>query len=212
MIMVTKKGIEKDEELPQKVDKGVFPGLQGGPHDHQTAAIAIALKEADTDSFRAYGKQIVTNAIALAKSLKKNGLKLVADGTENHLILVDLVPLFGSGGGVFGSDAMELAGMTANKNTIPKDPGSPFYPSGIRLGTPAITTRGMKEKEMEKVGEFIARSIKEVNMYRLPSEIKERPAYLKKFKADIAGNTNLKQLREEVREFCKGFPVPAEAR
>ena len=212
MIMVTDRGIAKDPELPQKIDKAVFPGLQGGPHDHQTAAIAIALKEASTKEFSAYGKQIVANSKALASSLKSNNLTLVGDGSENHLILLDLVPLFGPGGGVFASEVLEEAGMTANKNTIPKDPGSPFYPSGLRLGTPALTTRGMKEAEMKKVGEWIARAIHEVSSFRLPTESKERAAYLETFRSALAQNAEIKKIREEVRAFCKNYPLPHLAR
>lgn len=208
MIMATERGIAKDPDLGAKLDKAIFPGLQGGPHDHQTAAIAIALKEASTPKFKAYGHQIVKNAKALAESLKNNGIKLVADGTENHLLLLDLVNIFGPGGGVFASDAMEVAGMTANKNTIPKDPGSPFYPSGVRLGTPALTTRGMKEVEMEKVGEWIARTIKAVESYRLPADSKERSTYLSKFKTEIVTNQELKKIHEGIRKLCKEFPIP----
>ena len=212
MIMVTDRGIAKDPELPQKIDKAVFPGLQGCPHDHQTAAIAIALKEASTKEFSAYGKQIVANSKALASSLKESGLTLVGDGSENHLILLDLAPVFGAGGGVFASDALEAAGMTANKNTIPKDPGSPFYPSGVRLGTPALTTRGMKEAEMKKVGEWIARAIHEVNSFRLPTESKERAAYLETFRAKLSKNAEIKKIRKEIQTFCKKYPLPHLAR
>ncbi|HTR18856.1 MAG TPA: serine hydroxymethyltransferase [Candidatus Paceibacterota bacterium] len=208
MIMVTKRGLAKDPDLASKVDKGVFPGLQGGPHDHQTAGIAIALKEAATPAFKKYGKQIVANAKALAESLKKNGLTIVGNGTENHLLRIDVAPIFGPGGGVFGSDALEVAGMTANKNTIPKDPGSPFYPSGIRIGTPALTTRGMKEKEMKQVGAWIARAIHAVASYRLPTEQKERAAYIAKFKKDIAKNKELLAIRSEIKKFTKKFPLP----
>lgn len=207
IIMTTKKGLAKDAELADRIDKAVFPGLQGGPHDHQTAAIAIALKEAMKPEFKDYGHQIVKNAKALAESLKKNGIKLVGDGTENHLLLLDLVPVFGPGGGVFGSEVLEVCGMTVNKNTIPKDPGTPFYPSGVRLGTPAITTRGMKESEMEKIGEWIAKAIMEVKDYKLP-EKEERVAYISKFKKEIAANENLKKIHQEVKNLCKGFPVP----
>ncbi len=208
MIMATERGLKKDPELGAKLDKAIFPGLQGGPHDHQTAAIAIALKDAATPAFKAYGKQIVANAKALAESMKENGLKLVAGGTENHLLLLDLVPVFGPGGGVFVADAMEIAGMTANKNTIPKDPSSPFYPSGVRLGTPALTTRGMKEKEMEKVGEWIARTVNEVKSYKLPADVKDRPAYLTKFKSEVAKNQNLLKIHDEIRALCREFPIP----
>lgn len=208
IIMVTDKGLQKDSELADKIDKAVFPGLQGGPHDHQTGAIAIALKEALSPEFKKYGHQVVKNAKVLAESLKKQGLKLVANGTENHLILVDLIPLFGPGGGVFASEALEAAGMTVNKNTIPKDPSSPFYPSGIRLGSPALTTRGFMEKEMEKVGEWVSKAIMEVKNYKLPEAKEERVSYIAKFKKDIAGNQTLKQIRGEIKELCKNFPVP----
>jgi glycine hydroxymethyltransferase len=208
IIMATEKGLAKDPELGAKLDKGVFPGLQGGPHDHQTAAIAVMLKDAATDGFKQYGHQVVKNAKALAESLKKNGLKLVANGTENHLLLLDLVPIFGPGGGVFASEALDEAHMTANKNTIPKDPGSPFYPSGLRLGTPALTTRNMKEAEMEKVGVWIARAIEEVKQFRLPEEVKERPAYIAQFKEYVVANQNLKKIRAEIQSFTKNFPIP----
>ncbi len=208
IIMVTQKGLDKDPELAEKVDKAVFPGLQGGPHDHQTGAIAIALKEAATDEFKAYGHQIVKNAKALADSLKKNGIKLVSGGTENHLLLLNLVPILGPGGGVFGSEVLEVAGMTVNKNTIPKDPSSPFYPSGVRLGTPATTTRGMKEGEMEKIGQWMARAIKEVSSYKLPEQKDQRMAYINKFKAEINNNTVLKTIRQEIKDLCSKFPVP----
>lgn len=208
MIMVTDEGLRKDPDLPSKVDKAIFPGLQGGPHDHQTAAIAIALKQADTAEFRAYGKQIVLNAKALADSLLNNGIKLIGNGTENHLLLADLVPTFGPGGGVFAQDALGVAGITVNKNTIPKDPSSPFYPSGIRLGTPAITTRGMKEKEMRQIGEWIVSVIKEVSHYRLPQAKEERSTFLKKVRKELADNKNLHTIAKSVKIFCKKFPVP----
>jgi glycine hydroxymethyltransferase len=206
MIMVTKKGLAKDADLASKVDKGVFPGLQGGPHDHQTAAISIALKEAATPAFKKYGKQIVKNAQALAKSLKENGITVVTGGTENHLLRIDTSAIYGPGGGVFGSDAMEAAGMTANKNTIPNDPGTPFYPSGIRIGTPALTTRGMKEAEMKKVGAWIARSLKAVRAYKLPDT--GRQEYIAQFHKEIAKNKELKAIKAEIAKFTKRFPLP----
>lgn len=208
MIMVTKRGLKKDPDLAQKVDRAVFPGLQGGPHDHQTAAIAIALKEASTPKFKKYGEQIAKNAKALAQSLKANGLELVGGGTENHLLRINLVSVFGPGGGVFGSDAMEVAGMTANKNTVPNDPGTPFYPSGVRLGTPALTSRNMREPEMKRVGEWIARAVRAVDTYRLPENTKERPEYIRKFKKDIAKNKELLKIHDEIRKLCKKFPIP----
>lgn len=208
MIMVTKKGLVKNPDLGTLIDKAIIPGLQGGPHNHQTAAIAIALKEASTPAFKKYGAQIVKNAKALAVTLKKEGLQLVGNGTENHLLLIDLVPLFGSGGGYFGQYALEVAGITLNKNTIPKDPGSPIYPSGVRLGTPALTTRGMKANDMERVGKWIAKALFEVKQYRLPADKTKRPEYMKMMKSEAKKNKTLLNIAKEIKSFTKKFPIP----
>ncbi|MFC1625917.1 serine hydroxymethyltransferase [Patescibacteria group bacterium] len=153
MIMVTKKGINKDPELPKKIDRAVFPGLGGGPHDNTTAAIAQALIEAGTPEFKKYGKQVVINTKVLASELKKGGLTLVAGGTESHLMVIDLRSLELSGSVV--AEALEVAGIVVNKNSVPNDTAPPFYPSGIRLGTPGVTTRGMKEVGMKKISVWI---------------------------------------------------------
>lgn len=208
MIMVTAKGIKKDLDLPANINRAVFPGLQGGPHDHQTGAIAVALKEANTATFKAYGKQIVKNAKSLADSLKKEGIKLIGDGTENHLLLLDLVNIFGPGGGLFAQEALGAAGITVNKNTIPKDPGSPVYPSGVRLGTPALTTRGMKEKEMAVIGKWIAEAIRVVSDCRLPADKAERIAYIKKFKATVGKKKKLVAIKKQVKTLTRRFPLP----
>jgi len=210
IIMVTEKGLQKDPELADKIDRAVFPGLQGGPHDHQTAAIAIALGEAATPEFREYGQQIVRNAKALAAALLENGITLVGGGTENHLILMDVVPLFGAGGGVFADKALSAIGITANKNTIPNDPGTPFYPSGLRLGTPALTTRGMKEKEMETIGKWIASVLKLFKGITLPASADKvaRVAAIKDFEKKLADSEEIRALREEVRALASSFPVP----
>ncbi|MFZ2886346.1 MAG: serine hydroxymethyltransferase, partial [Minisyncoccia bacterium] len=134
IIMATKKGLAKDPELAQKIDRAIFPNLQGGPHNHTTAAIAVALKEAATPKFRAYGKQIVKNAKALAKTLMERDVELVTNGTDNHMILMKC----GTGRGAIVEIALDAVGLTTNKNTIPDEPSSPFYPSGIRLGTPSM--------------------------------------------------------------------------
>ncbi len=207
MIMVTDAGIKKDPELPEKIDRAIFPGLQGGPHDHQTAAIAVALKEAGTPEFKAYGEQVVRNAKVLAETLMGEGLKLVGNGTENHLILIELVP-FGPGRGVFVQLALDAAGITVNKNTIPADPSSPFYPSGIRLGTPALTTRGMKEDEMKKIGVMIATIIKRFATTALPEKKEKRADAIKAFKASIENDTLIRETREKVYALASKFPVP----
>ncbi|OHA03851.1 MAG: serine hydroxymethyltransferase [Candidatus Sungbacteria bacterium RIFCSPHIGHO2_02_FULL_52_23] len=145
---------EKEISLSQAIDKAVFPGLQGGPHDNQTAAIAVALKEAMTPTFKKYGRQIVKNADVLASALQKHGIEIVSGGTDNHLMLIDLTKL-----GISGREAqdrLEEAGIVVNRNTIPYDTRSPFDPSGIRIGTPSVTTRGMKEKEMREIARMIS--------------------------------------------------------
>lgn len=142
-------------ELPKKIDKAVFPGLQGGPHLNQIAAVAVALKEADTPAFKKYAKQVVKNAAALAGELVRLGWRIVSGGTDTHLLLVD-VWMNGKGiGGKEASERLEKAGIIVNKNTIPNDTRSPVAPSGIRLGTPAETTRGKREKDFIKIARHI---------------------------------------------------------
>ena len=180
MIMVTKKGLKKDKELGFKIDKAIFPGLQGGPHENNIAAVAVCLKEASAQAFKKYGRQIVKNAKVLAKELLKYDFNLVTGGTDNHLILIDL-----RNKNISGKQAqnwLEKAGITVNKNSIPFDPNPPFNPSGIRLGTPAITTRGMKEKEMQKIAFWI-------------SEV-------------ISNLKSVTKIRKEVKKLCKRFPLP----
>ncbi len=180
IIMVTEKGIKKDSELPKKIDKTVFPGLQGGPHENQIAALAVCLKEASSPDFKKYGEQIVKNAKALASDLISYGFDLITNGTDNHLILIDLRNKDILGGEA--QDRLEKAGITINKNSIPYDPNPPFKPSGIRLGTPAITTRGMKEKEMKQIAFWI-------------NEI-------------ISDEKLCLKVRKEIKSFCKEFPLP----
>lgn len=180
MIMVTKKGIEKDSEVAVKIDRAVFPGLQGGPHNNTTAGIAIALSEAERPNFKEYGKQILSNAKVLAAELKKGGLNIVTGGTECHLLVVDLTNQ--NLGGKEIAQALETAGIITNKNTVPGDK-SPFYPSGIRLGTPAITTRGMKEREMKMVAKWILEVIKNPTDEKLQRRIAQEVKLLcSKFK------------------------------
>lgn len=170
-------------EHAKKIDRAVFPGLQGGPHNHTTAALAVAFKEAATESFRAYAHQIVDNSRALAESLVGQGFDLVSGGSDNHLILVDLtnkgVP------GRAAADALERAGIVCNANTVPFDPRKPFDPSGIRIGTPAITSRGMGAAEMQRLAGWMAQAIAAPD----DAEALDR----------IAG---------EVRELCAQFPAP----
>ncbi len=207
MIMVTKKGLEKDNFLPEKINKAVFPGLQGGPHENVISAIAVCLKEAESPEFTNYARQVIRNAKRLAEELKSKGFKLVGNGTENHMILVDLTPIFGAGGGYFAQYVLEEAGITVNKNTIPGEPSSPFYPSGIRLGTPAVTTRGMKEKEMIKIADWIAKVIKSVKNYHLPENREEYKIYLENFKKEIKDIEAIKKIKPQIKKLALRFPL-----
>lgn len=146
------------ENIPTLIDRTVFPGLQGGPHMHVIAAKAVSFREAAQPEFKVYAAQIVKNAQALAGALQKNGFKLVTGGTDNHLILADVNSSFGIDGDV-AQKALDSVGITVNKNAIPDDPLPAFRPSGIRLGTPAITTHGLKESDMQRIADWITQTI-----------------------------------------------------
>jgi glycine hydroxymethyltransferase len=165
------------------INNAVFPGLQGGPHNHTTAALAVALKEAESPEFRAYAAQIVANARALAAALIERGFDLVSGGTDNHLILIDLtnkgVP------GKIAAQALDVAGIVCNYNTVPFDPRKPFDPSGIRLGTPSLTSRGMKEPQMLQLAKWMDAVISKPDDEALQ-----------------------KSIAAEVAELCAGFPAP----
>lgn len=208
MILVTAKGLKKDPELGDKINKAVFPGLQGGPHDNQTAAIAISLYEAAKPSFKTYASQIVKNSKTLGETLMKGGLKLVGGGSENHLLLVNLTTVLGPGAGIFAQKALDMVGLTLNKNTVPDETLSPFYPSGVRLGTPASTTRGMKEKEMKFIGNKILEVTELLKRYRLPEKKEERKEYIAKFEKEMEKNKEIKRIRQEVRKLAIRFPIP----
>lgn len=171
-------------EFAKAIDRAVFPGVQGGPHDHITAAKAVAFGEALKPSFKKYSQQVINNAKALAEALQKLGYRIISGGTDNHLMLVDI---FGSQGitGKEAERALELVGISINKNMIPFDLRKPLDPSGIRLGTPAITTRGMKEQHMKVVADLIDRTL-----------------------ANKDSETKLAKILKEVKEFSLRFKVP----
>jgi glycine hydroxymethyltransferase len=173
------------EEHASALDKAVFPGLQGGPHNHTTAAIAVALHEAATEDFRTYAHQIVENAKALADGLLERGFDLVSGGTDNHLILVDLTRK--GIGGKPAAQALDRAGIELNYNTVPYDPRKPFDPSGIRLGTPAVTTRGMTAEHMAPIAAWMDAAVEAA-------------------KREDEGA--LVTIAAEVREFTSAFPIP----
>ena len=159
-----------DEEIASKIDKNIFPGIQGGPLMHVIAAKAVAFKEALEPSFAEYQAQVVKNAKKLAETLENGGLRIVSGGTDNHLMLVDLQSKKVTG--KLAEEILEKAGITCNKNAIPNDPEKPFVTSGIRLGTPAVTTRGMKEPEMEIIGNLILRVLNNINDENIIKEVK----------------------------------------
>ena len=182
MIMVTKKGVEKDKDLSRKIDRAVFPGLQGGPHNNQTAGIALALKKAESEDFEKYALKTVKNAYVLGEALEEYGFDLVTGGTDNHLLLIDLRSKKMKGKEF--AIALEKAGIVTNYNSVPNDDSQPMDPSGLRLGTPALTVRGMGEKEMQ----LIARWIFEVS-------------------ENMNSDKKLKEINKKVKELCGKFPI-----
>ena len=206
LIMVTPKGIKKNPDLAKRIDSAIIPGLQGGPHDNQTAAIAIALKEAAAPAFKKYAAQIVKNSKALAKELVRLGFVLVSGGSDNHLILINLQNK--GVNGAIAAYAMEVAGLILNKNGVPFDTMPPFYPSGIRLGTPGATTRGMKEPEMKKLAQWMSDIVDEVRGYEIPAVKEERAVYMKQARLKIAKNKRLHAIAKEVKTLCRRFPMP----
>src|ERR1035437_530621 len=206
LIMVTDKGLKKDPDLGKQIDTAIIPGIQGGPHDNQTAAIAVALKGASTSAFKKYGAQIVKNSQKLASELIKYGFDLVSGGSDNHLLLIDLRNK--NVNGVVASLALEVANIVMNKNGVPNDTNPPFYPSGIRLGTPAITTRGMKEKEMVKIAKWMNEAVEAVASYQLPQDKEARREFMKKFRAEVVKNKKLLKIAQEVKTLTAKFPTP----
>ena len=176
------------EEHAAAIDRAVFPGLQGGPHNHVTAAIAVALKEALEPGFAGYARQVVANAKALGRALLERGFDLVSGGTDTHLVLVDLTSKGVSG--KVAARALDRAGITTNANAVPFDPRPPSDPSGLRLGTPAATTRGMAEPEMERIAEWISRGVEAIRR---------------------GEEAELDRIAGEVRELAAGFPIPGPA-
>jgi glycine hydroxymethyltransferase len=206
MILVTDKGMDREPKLGRMIDSAIIPGTQGGPHNATTAAIAIAADEATKPEYLSYIKQIRKNADALSKALQANGVSLVGGGTETHLMLIDLTEV-GYGIGKQVAFAMDVAGIYANANTVPKEVVSPFYPSGVRIGTPLVTSRGMKEKEMKMIADWIAKVIDIIRAEELPEDKSERAEFIAKFKKRALKNKELKEIRKEVKELTSKFPL-----
>lgn len=172
------------EKYAKEIDKSVFPGLQGGPHMHTIAGIAVALGKALQPEFKTYAAQVLKNAKALAESLLNNGVQLITGGTDNHMMVINTMASFGIDGKK-AEEVLDRVGITTNKQIIPDDPNPPLRPSGIRLGTPAATTRGMKETEMKQIGEWIVKALK-----------------------NHQDEASLDQIKRSVEAFCSNYPVP----
>jgi glycine hydroxymethyltransferase len=193
------------KELSHKIDAAVFPGLQGGPHLNTIAGMAVALMKTKTKEFGSYAGQTVKNAQFLADKLAGYGFDVVSGGTDKHLVLIDLRNK--KVNGWFVALALEAAGIVVNRNTVPGEDASAYYPSGLRLGTPAVTVRGMKEKEMDQVASWINQVVERVGERMVPRDKRERSRRLKAFKAEIEQDAELKRLNDKVKRLCRGFPI-----
>lgn len=209
MILVTERGLERDPQLGARIDKAIIPGLQGGPHNATTAGIAVAARLAAQPSFAVYARQMRRNADTLAAALMARGIRLVGNGTENHLMVLDFTN-YSVGLGTQVAYALDIAGIYANRNAIPNEPGSPFYPSGLRIGTPLVTTRGMGEAEMVQIADWIARVVDYVKHDELPTDRRERAAFVKAFKAKADADPYLRGIADEVKALAMPFPLFSE--
>lgn len=206
MIMTTQKGIQKDPDLAKRINRAIIPGIQGGPHFNNIAGIGVALKEASTNSFKRYATQILKNAQVLASELIKCEFNLITGGTDSHLLLIDLrnKKLLGN----TAAEGLETTGIIINRNSVPFDPNPPFYPSGIRMGTPGITSRGMKEKEMKTIAELINQAINALVETKSELKITSEQEKDKNIRQEIIAKTPLlKQINRTVKQLCHKFPL-----
>ncbi|NCO88912.1 hypothetical protein AUK04_03800 [Candidatus Roizmanbacteria bacterium CG2_30_33_16] len=204
MIMTTQKGLNKDPDLVKKINKAIIPGIQGGPHFNNIAGIGIALKEASTSNFKRYAAQILKNAQIIASELIKYDFNLITGGTDSHLILIDLRNkcLLGN----TAAEGLEVAGIIINRNGIPYDPNPPFYPSGIRIGTPGVTSRGMKKKEMKIIVKLINQTINALIETKIKLKINSEKDKI--IRQEIIRKTSsLKQINQTVKQLCRKFPL-----
>ena len=206
VILVTQRGLDRDPKLGANINKAIIPGLQGGPHNASVAGIAIAAKEAAQPSFMIYAQQIRKNADVLAQTLRGEGISLVGGGTENHLMVLDFTPI-SNGLGTQVAFGLDVAGIYANRNAIPNEPVSPFYPSGLRIGTPLVTTRGMNEAEMEMIGKWIAQVAHHVQNETLPIDKSQRSAFIRSFKVKTMSDPMLLDMRKQVKQMAMPFPL-----
>ncbi|KAL1835836.1 hypothetical protein VTJ49DRAFT_6017 [Mycothermus thermophilus] len=202
-----KTGKETLYDLEDKINFSVFPGHQGGPHNHTITALAVALKQAATPEFKEYQKKVVANAKALENKFKELGYKLVSDGTDSHMVLLDLRPLSLDGARV--EAILEQINIACNKNSVPGDK-SALTPGGLRIGTPAMTSRGFGEADFERVAQYIDESIKLCK--QIQAELPKEANKLKDFKAKVASGevARINELKQEISAWCHTFPLPVE--
>ncbi len=206
MIMVTEKGLKKEPDLGKKINSAIIPGIQGGPHNNNIAGIGVALKEASSPKFKKYCEQILKNAQALSKALLKYNFDLVSGGTDSHLLLIDIrnKKLLGN---TF-AEACDAANIVFNRNGVPHDPNPPFYPSGIRLGTPGITSRGLKEKDMEVIAYCMNEIANAILETKMKMKIKDDQEKDRELRAQIINKTPvIKAMKKRILELCKKHPV-----
>ena len=209
LIMVTDKGLRKNPELAKKVDQAVFPRLQGGPHINAIAGIAVALKEAQTLHFQKYAVQVIRNSQVLARSLLEYDFQLIAGGSDTHLILIDLTnkKILGN----TAAEALEAANIVLNRNSVPNDSNSPFYPSGIRMGTPGVTTRGMGTEEMELIAWYINDVINDVARIKQERQFTLADEKKAPIREEIISQSSVvKKVAKEIKGLCKKFPIPVQ--
>lgn len=193
------------KEFEGVIDSSIIPGLQGGPHLHSIAGIAVALEKTKSKEFKKYAFQTVRNAQVLAKFFLDKGLDVVSGGTDKHLVLLDLRKEKTNGWVV--AWALEKCGIIVNRNTVPNESATPFYPSGLRLGTPAITVRGMKEAQMKQIGSWINEVIKKYSDIKIPADKDERKIFISDFYKKIEKDSLLKSINKKVKSLCRKFPV-----
>jgi glycine hydroxymethyltransferase len=206
MIMVTDNGMKKDPDLGKKINSAIIPGIQGGPHNNAIAGIGVALKEDSSPKYKKYCEQVLKNAQALAEGLKNHCFELVSGGTDSHLLLVDIrnKKLLGN----TLAEGCDAAGIVFNRNGVPFDPNPPFYPSGIRLGTPGITSRGMKEKDMRKIADYINGIADALLDTKTKLNISDEDEKKKEVRAEIVAKTSqIKNIHAQVKALCRANPV-----
>ena len=207
ILMVTHLGLKKDPQLIEKIQKTVFPGMQGGPSVNIIAGIANCLKEASSKQFKTYTNQIIKNSICLCNELKKYNFKIISNTTESHLFLIDLQNknIIGN----LAAEALEAVNIVVNKNSIPFDQNPPFYPSGIRLGTPSITTRGLKEKEIKQIAKLIHQTIDLISKEKQNQKISPTDEKKKETRSKLINSCqkDLNKIKKEVLQICKNFQI-----